>query len=430
MKIRDIALLAAVSVLATGCTGLQKIDSEHVIDIAEIGIPDETQPPTQPPPEPTSAHFLAVGDNLVHSCVYNTAAQHSPDGVDYDFHYCYEHVADKVAAADLAFVNQETIICNGKYDVSGTNLNFNSPVELGEDMIDVGFDIFNMANNHVLDKGSEGMEFTLDYWDEQMAEHSNVVVMGAYRNEEDMLNYRMTEVNDITVGFLGYTEHTNGYHLPENSDMVIVYTDEEELIQKQISELSEQVDCVVVSMHWGVEDSHVVTDEVRELAQKLVNWGADVVIGTGSHTLESMEYLTREDGSQGFVFYSLGNFISGQTDNFNMIGGMGEFEICKSAEGEITIEDVTLTPVITHYESGMTNVRTYPYYLYTDELVETHNVPYAPGGSSKRWNWDVINGIIHENVPEEFLLLTESPEETSETEEISQEDSDTSESED
>ena len=414
MKLHCIALLAVTSFLMTSCSSLPKQDPNYIIDIDEIGIPAETQPPTEPPPQPTSAHFLAVGDNLIHSSVYDTAANHAKDGRDYDFHYCYENVADKIAAADLAFINQETVICNGKYDISGTNLNFNSPMELGDDLIDIGFDIFNMANNHVLDKGSDGMEFTLDYWDSQQAEHKNVVVMGVYRNEEDMQNYRTTEVNDITIGFLGYTEHTNGYHLPENSEMVIPYTADEELIQKQIEELSGQVDCVIVSAHWGVEDSHVVTDSVKELAQKLVNWGADVVIGTGSHTLQTMEYLTREDGSQGFVFYSLGNFISAQTDNFNMIGGMGEFQICKSVEGEITIEDVTLTPVITQYDSGMTDVRTYPYYLYTDELVNSHNVPYAPGGTSKRWNWDIINGIITENVPEEFLILTEFPEETSE----------------
>ncbi len=402
MKHQFIAILAATAFALTGCASLQKQDDNYIIDIAEIGIPTETEPPTEPAFQPADVSFVAVGDNLIHTCVYKTASGHAADGIVYDFHYCYKNIADRIAAADLAFVNQETLICNGKLELSGTNLNFNSPVELGYDLADIGFDVFNMANNHVLDKGAEGIGYTLDYWDALQEEYPGVVVMGTYRNQEDMQNYRIAEKDGLKIGFLGYTEHTNGYSLPEDSELIIPYTSDESLMQMQIQELSQQVDCLVVSMHWGEEDTHVIQESVRELSQKLVDWGADVILGTGPHTLQSMEYLTRADGSRGFVFYSLGNFISGQTDNFNMVGGMGEFHICRDTDGNITIEDVGLTPVITHYESGMTNVRNYPYDLYTDELIETHNVPYAPGGSAKRWNWTVIDTIIEDNVPEEF----------------------------
>ena len=166
-----------------------------------------------------------------------------------------------------------------------------------------------------------------------------------------------------------------------------------------------EVDCVVVSAHWGVEDTHVVTDAVKALAQDLIDWGADVVIGTGPHTLQTMEYLTRPDGTQGFVYYSLGNFISGQTDNFNMVGGMAKFDITMT-DGTVTIENPTCTPIITQYETGgLKDVRVIPYYLYTDELVENHGVPYSPVGTQKSWSWDIINTIIEENVPEAYRRL-------------------------
>ena len=79
-------------------------------------------------------------------------------------------------------------------------------------------------------------------------------------------------------------------------------------------------DVVVVTCHWGVEDTYNVTDGVKALAQKIIDWGGDVIIGTHPHVAQTMEYLTRPDGTQGFVFYSLGNFISAQTDNMNLIG--------------------------------------------------------------------------------------------------------------
>jgi len=415
LKYRKLNILLIASVLITSLTGCagkesinilqpeEKTDENYVIDIESIGIPETTEPPTEPAFQPVDLTFAAVGDNLIHSCVYKTAYQHSADGVVYDFHYCYRNIADRIAAADLAFINQETLICNGKLELSGANLNFNSPVELGYDLADVGFDIFNMANNHVLDKGEEGIELTLDYWDDLRESYQdNVWILGTYRDQEDMNNYRIIEKKDLRIGMLGYTEHTNGYWLSEDSELVIPYTDDEELMQKQIQELSAQTDCVVVSLHWGEEDTHEVLDSVKELAQKVINWGADVIIGTGPHTLQTMEYLTRPDGTKGFVFYSLGNFISGQTDNFNMVGGLGEFHICRDTEGVITIENPSLTPVITHYESDMTNVRNYPYDLYTDELVEDHFIPYSPSGTAKRWNWEVIDTIVEENVPEEY----------------------------
>ena len=403
------AVLAVWVMMAAGCGSISRTDPEYVVTGMADPVPVETIPAETETEtasvQNSTASFLAVGDDLIHSRVYMTAAEHAEEGEEYNFGYCYQYVADEVAAADIAFVNQETVICGDDYEITGSNLNFNSPTELGDALIDTGFDIICMANNHVLDKGESGMSACLDYWDSQVAKHPDLTVLGAYRDYQDMYDYRIREVNGIKVGILAYTEHTNGYSLPGDSEMEIPYTTDTELMQKQITELKEQVDCVVVSAHWGVEDTHVVTDAVKALAQDLIDWGADVVIGTGPHTLQTMEYLTRPDGTQGFVYYSLGNFISGQTDNFNMVGGMAKFDITMT-DGTVTIENPTCTPIITQYETGgLKDVRVIPYYLYTDELVENHGVPYSPVGTQKSWSWDIINTIIEENVPEEYRRL-------------------------
>jgi hypothetical protein len=90
-----------------------------------------------------------------------------------------------------------------------------------------------------------------------------------------------------------------------------------------------------------------------------------------------------------------------------MIGGMAEFALQRK-DGEITVEQVQLTPLITHYDDGnLSNLRVYPYYMYTDELVADHGVPASPWGTAKNWSWDVIHKIVEDNVPEEFRRLTE-----------------------
>lgn len=413
MKYRKAAAFAAACLMLTaaGCGSISRTNPEFAMTEPQtpVPVPVETisaEPETTEPPEENStASFLAVGDNLIHTRVYKTAEEHAENGEAYNFGYCYQYVADEIAAADLAFVNQETVICGDGYEITGSNLNFNSPEELGDALIDTGFDIICMGNNHILDKGSAGLSDCLDYWESRVETHPDLLVLGAYKNEEDLFDYRVTDANGITVGMLAYTEHTNGYSLPADSVLEIPYTSDTELMKKQITELKQQVDCVVVSAHWGVEDTHVVTDAVKELAEQLIGWGADVVIGTGPHTLQTMEYITRPDGTKGFVYYSLGNFISGQTDNFNMVGGMAKFDIVKT-DGVVTIDNPTLTPVINQYETGgLKDIRVYPYYLYTDELVANHGVPYSPVGTQKSWSWDIVNTIIENNVPEEFRRL-------------------------
>ncbi len=420
MKRKCIAFLTAalLAVSVSGCdvkkisqtnTYNQPAETSYIpvaTDTPSVSVETGTLP--APAAEDTSVKLLAVGDNLVQKRVYEAAQKYAENGEEYNFNYCYKNVEDRIAAADLAFINQETIIANDQYEISGANLNFNSPTELGDEVVDLGFDIICMSNNHALDKGTGGLSATLDYWENKISDaQSPLYVIGAYRNEEDMADYRISEVNGMKIGWLAYTEHINGYSLPADSPMRLPKTDERALIEAQIKELKEMTDAVVVSAHWGTEDTHVVNENVKNLAQDMIEWGADVIIGTHSHTLQTMEYITRSDGTKGFVFYSLGNFISAQTDNFNMIGGMAEFEL-KRTNGEVTVEQVQVTPLITHYDDGnLSNLRVYPYYMYTGELVSGHGVPNSPWGTAKSWSWDVISKIVEDNIPEEFRRLTE-----------------------
>lgn len=364
-----------------------------------------TEPTTEPVPEDKVIHVVAAGDNLVQTAVYRNAASHAADGT-YNFLPLYENVRDIIEAGDISILNQETLIANGEYEISGSNFNFNSPVELGEDMIDLGFNVFTLANNHVLDKGTGGLEATLDYWDAK-CELNDIVVCGAYRNESDMQDIRTMTVDGVTFAFLAYTEHMNGYRVPSDSPLRIVLTSETDVMQEQIQRAQELYDVVIVAAHWGVEDTHTVSEDRKLLAQDMVEWGADVIIGHHPHTAETMEFITRSDGTKGFVYYSLGNFISAQTDNFNLVGEIADFDVVVDGEtGEITLENVGAIPVINHYDDGsFSNMRLYPYNMYTSELANGHGVPYAPMGTAKNFGMDVVDSIINANIPAEFRKL-------------------------
>ena len=133
------------------------------------GQPEETttavttsETTTTPPPKPDSVvKVTASGDNLIHSSIYDQAKKRSKDGT-YDFDFAYENVK-KLINGDINMINQETPVANDIFPPS-TYPMFNSPAQLGDKMLGLGFNVFNLANNHCLDKGEKGAFATLDYW--------------------------------------------------------------------------------------------------------------------------------------------------------------------------------------------------------------------------------------------------------------------------
>lgn len=380
----------------------QQIDINSTVE-------NTTEEVTEPVPDDKRVHVIAAGDNLIHYSVFKNAERLAGEGENYDFKPLYENVKYLIEGADVAVLNQETIISesNPIRGADGGALLFNSPPEVADAVIDLGFDVFTMANNHLLDFGADALEESINFWNKK-AETYDLTILGAYLNEEDSENIRVREVNGVKIAFLAYAEHINGFEFPYDSPLRVVMNYEEDVIERQIKKASEIADAVIVSAHWGVEDTHLVSDDRIELANKMVNWGADVILGGHTHTAETMEWIERDDGTRGFVYYSMGNFICCQTDNFNLIGEMPDFDIVvDGATGEVHLEDVGCIPNIIHYEAGdYSNLGVYPYSKYTPELAASHGISYAiPAGTYNTFSWDILNDIINENIPEEFRKL-------------------------
>lgn len=340
--------------------------------------------------------LMCAGDNLIHSPLYNQARQRALEkGVEgYDFDYAYQYVEDLIDIVDLSILNQETIVSD-EFEPSNYPF-FCSPGDLGDKMIELGFDAISISNNHCLDKGEAGLLSTLSYWKNT---HPDIPVYGAYKNEEDMNNIRTLEVNGIKFAFLGYMEHTNGLYLPEGSECELIYLSNLDLIEQQIRYADEIADVVVISPHYGVEVTNTVTQTQKDLTKLFVEWGADLIIGTQPHTVQTMEYIDKPDGGKAFVFYCLGNLISAQSSNLSMVGMLGYLTITKDlTNNEIIISDVQAVPLIDQYEAGSRNVRVYPYWEYDPALISEHGC--------QNVSWDLFEKIISENIPSEYLVLS------------------------
>lgn len=385
-----LAVIIALDVIALGVIFFTR-NSENRPDISVDARPGADPTTTEEQILFSSVSFVAVGDNLIHKPIYNQAAARTSEG--YDFSYAYENFDDIISTPDVAILNQETIIST-EHNVS-TYPMFNSPVEVGEEMLELGFDVFNIATNHSIDCGEKGLISAINFW-----KGKNAITCGAYLNKEDYSDIPMHEVNGVKIAYIGFTESTNGLSLPSDSEVILVRASEETRLQQRIIDAKAVADVVVVNAHWGNEYTHEPTDTQRQLAGKLASWGADVIIGTHPHVIQPVEYINNEDGSRTLVAYSLGNFISAQNRGPRMLGGVLNFDIVKNnATGEIAFENVKFSGVVTHYGQSFSNLRIYPLSEYTEELASKHGVL----DKTPEFSLQYLNDIIAKVIDKQFL---------------------------
>lgn len=346
-----------------------------------------------PVKKPVSITILGAGDDLIHSTLYNRAKKLA-GGKGYDFDPMYERVAGRIQSADIAVINQESIIASMVAPISGYPL-FNSPTEVGDELVHLGFDVINQANNHVLDMGEKGIKAALDYWATQPA-----TAIGAYRDDADLQNIRIVEAKGIKTAQIGITEMTNGLYLPKNSKYRIVYASDTELIKSLIQKAKSMADVVVISVHWGNEDTYTLTDQQKELAQEMVDWGADIIFGNHPHVVQQLNLLTRaSDGAKCPVIFALGNFISGQLYGRNMVSGLLTVTMTKNFQtGKTTYSGMKFEPIVTHYGTGFADLSIYPLSEYSEALASKHGVRKR----TPEFSMQYIQDIIDRNIPKEY----------------------------
>ena len=398
-----LALVLVIGGVAVGVTlknGRQPIESVNAPVFGKTDKnPDKTDTPSETPTEtptaqkpPVTLKMLSVGDNLIHDGIYQQA-QKRAGGNGYDFSYCYARVKDTVSAADIATINQETIVAKS-YAPSGYPL-FNSPQELGQTVVDTGFDVVSLANNHMLDKTSKGLAEAIDFWDA-----SGLVRTGAYKNTEDLNRVEYIEKNGLKIGLVGITQYTNGLSLPSDSPLKYILTSDEATIERKIKAAKAQCDVVLVNVHWGSEYTTTPAQEQRNLAKKMADWGANVIIGHHPHVLQPVEWIETDDGARTLVAYSLGNFISQQNTAARVIGGMLHYDITKDFETDkVTVGNVRFETIVTHYVNGSHDVQIYPLSQYSDALAQKQAARIKQADFSVTY----IEEFVEKVIPAEFL---------------------------
>ena len=309
--------------------------------------------------------FLAVGDNIAHLGMRESGMKESGD---WNYDAIYQPVKADVEAADLALVTQETVFVENRDDISGYP-SFGTPPEFGDALVDTGFDVVAHATNHILDKGTDSIEYTMKWWKEK---HPEIPILGIHQDQEDAEHITVVQCKALKLAMLDYTYGLNDIPLAEyKSFMVDVFDNEKAMAD--IRKAREEADVVIVVMHVGEEYVQDVDEQTRQWVDLFLEEDVDIVIGSHPHVIRTMETLTGEDGHKMLVYYSLGNFTSTQNDLPSLLGAMAKITIKKDVKtGAIQIPEHEFIPLLMHYNHDSRTYGIYKLNDYTQELADQH----------------------------------------------------------
>lgn len=280
-----------------------------------------------------------TGDILVHKDLYLKVINEK----ETSFLSLWRKTIPLIEKADLTYGNLEGPTALGindkkidigdigfKYDdsvYSGTNKLFNYHPQIVTDLKASGFDIVSTANNHSLDRGSIGIDKTID-----AMESRSFNFVGTRKKNSKEEFYKITTTNDFKIAWISCTEMLNGFN-DKYSQILLCYKQSDEIIKIiQKIKKSNLADLIFVLPHWGVEYKHEPNEEQKKQARLYAEAGADAILGSHPHVLQNVEKYTAEDGREIFIAYSLGNFLANQKDIDKKTSAFVYLEFYKSTD--------------------------------------------------------------------------------------------------
>ncbi len=298
----------------------------------------------KPEPVVRTATMAVVGDIMVHDYQYNEA--YDPKTGEYDFMHNFQDVKRYFEGYDLVIGNLE-LTFGGPDRPYASFPCFNTPDSFLDALHDAGFTLLTTANNHSMDTGKAGLIRTLDKLDEYGIDH-----FGTYRSQEERDTIYYRDVNGIRFAFLSYTYSTNGIPVP---DSYLVNLIDEDIMVQDIQKARENADVVVVMPHMGNEYETFTRDIFVKWADLMFEAGADIVLASHPHVLQRMEYRSLDHGDgehDGFIIYSLGNFISSQTTPPRNASIVLHLTVEQIADAPPSVKEVSFVPIWTQFRNA------------------------------------------------------------------------------
>ena len=299
--------------------------------------------------------LLFAGDAMQHSVQFKWAWD--AKNRQYDYEPNFRYLRPYLANADVSVVNFETTLSGKPY---GGYPKFRTPDAFFGALVDAGFQIFALANNHILDGDKRGMQRTL-------RKMSAYPTMGAYRDTASRREQYplILHIDDMKIALFNATYGTNGL-VPVWPNCVNYIETEQLEIDLANSLKDTTIDMRIMYIHWGTEYPLQHNAYQQGVGQWLADLGIDLIIGGHPHVVQDYGVLTAADGRRVPVVYALGNLVSNQRWEDSNGGIMATVDINRETH---QIEAIDFIPVYVHKGSLMNERRNY-YCIPTEDYLQ------------------------------------------------------------
>ena len=356
-------LFASIGIILVGLVIFLALNNSNSKKDKKETTKEENKEPVIVEPEqikPSNRIRLAmVGDVLIHEAVYRDA---DLGNGNYDFSHMFTYIPDLIDGYDLKYFNQESIIGGKNLGISAYP-SFNSPDEIGDTLVNLGFNMVSLANNHTADRGQAAIDYTINYW-----KSKDIIMAGSYASEAERNEVKVYEMNGIKFAFFSYTTVTNVN--ASTSYALNMYSNEKAKMDIENAR-NAGAEAIIVAMHWGEEYTNEELYSQQVIAEYLASLGVNVIIGAHPHVVEPITYIGNT-----LVIYSLGNFISNQLV-LGINPGTGLFvgvDIVKNDDGTISFENLNYELLLQYSDENDANFSVIPYSKLNDSILNNYEV--------------------------------------------------------
>lgn len=277
------------------------------------------------PEKEESISVILVGDIMLSREVERMIKKHK------DYNFPFLKTRDYLETGDIVFGNLEGPIIEG-FEVGINQLRLRAPPGVEKALKNANFSILSLANNHSFDYGEKGLLDTLNY-----LLKAGIRFVGAGKSEKEAYDYVILEKKGRKFAFLAYVEKNfiSSFSVASGSKPGVAVLNKEKL-KEAIAKAREIADFVIVSMHFGIEYQKTPSSFQREFAREAIDSGADIVVGHHPHVIQEIEKY-----KEGYIFYSLGNFIFDQTTPKSTKEGL----MAKIVFKDKKLREIEITPV-------------------------------------------------------------------------------------
>lgn len=211
----------------------------------------------------------------------------------------FQQVSVLLQKSDFVVGNLECLARGNQGENLKKRPRLSTEVETLNYLKDIHLDVACLAHNHLYDHLEDGYLKTTEF-----LKANGIQYLGAGFTNSEIEKELIIEKDGISVALLNYVTSDTNPNIPQDAILQPNWFDLKKAASK-IPEIKTKVDHVVLLLHWGgIAEGKLYPDiNQRNISHKLIDAGADLIIGGHSHTIHPFESYKGK-----YIFYSLGNF--------------------------------------------------------------------------------------------------------------------------